>query len=141
MGTIEDVKQLGVADDVHEQVTLLARAWNTSASDALRRLLAEFRDASEPSVPVASALEQEAVHAIYEGMRTNGLYDRVSHSLTITTGPLAGRTFGKPSGAAVALVQVYSPEVNPNRNGWSFWIVSRTGKRLQTIRYERPGVS
>ena len=135
------MKQLEVADDVHEQVTLLAKAWNTSVSDALRRLLAVFRGAEEPSAPETSVAKQEAVHAIYGGTRTDGLYDRVSHSLTITTGPLAGRTFSKPSGAAVALVQQHSPEVNPNRNGWSFWIVSRTGKRLQTIRYERPRVS
>jgi negative regulator of replication initiation len=135
------VKQLEVADDVHEQVTLLARAWNASASDALRRLLAEFRGAGEPSVSPVSAAEQEAVYAIYGGTRTDGFYDRVSHSLTITTGPLASRTFSKPSGAAVALVQVYSPDVNPNRNGWSFWVVSKTGKRLQTIRYEHPRMS
>ena len=95
----------------------------------------------EPLVSPVSAAEQEAVHAIYGGTRTDGLYDRVSQSLTITTGPLAGRSFSKPSGAAVALVQVYSPDVNPNRNGWSFWVVSKTGKRLQTIRYERPRMS
>ena len=135
------MKQLEVADDVHEQVTLLARAWDTSASDALRRLLVAFRGADEPVVPAVPAAERQAVHAIYGGARTDGLFDRVSHSLTITTGPLAGRTFSKPSGAAVALVQLYSPEVNPNRNGWSFWIVSRTGKRLQTIRSERPRMS
>ena len=46
------------------------------------------------------------------------------------------RDLGEPG-----IVQQHSPEVNPNRNGWSFWIVSRTGKRLQTIRYERPRVS
>ena len=135
------MKQLEVADDVHEHVTLLARAWNTSASDALRRLLVLFRGPDEPTVSAVPVVEQEAVHAIYAGTRTDGLFDRVSHSLTITTGPLADRTFSKPSGAAVALVQICSPEVNPNRNGWSFWIVSRTGKRLQTIRYERPRVS
>ena len=135
------VKQLEIADDVHEQVSLLARAWNASASDALRRLLAEFRGMGEPSASPVLAAEQEAVHAIYRGTRTDGLYDRVSQSLTITTGPLTGRSFSKPSGASVALVQVYSPDVNPNRNGWSFWVVSKTGKRLQTIRYERPRMS
>jgi hypothetical protein len=41
----------------------------------------------------------------------------------------------------VALVQEYSPDVNLNRNRWSFWVVSKTGKRLQAIRYERPRLS
>jgi hypothetical protein len=132
------VKQLEVADDVHEQVTLLARAWKTSASDALRRLLVEFRGAEEVPVSTKSSTEQVAVHAIYGGTRTDGLYDPVTQSLTITTGPLADRTFSKPSGAAVALVQAHRPDVNPNRNGWSFWVVSRTGERLQAIRHERP---
>ena len=135
------MKQLEVADDVHEQVTLLARAWKTSTSDAVRRLLVEFRGAEEPSASAAPTPEQVAVHAIYGGTRTDGFYDSVTQSLTITTGPLTGRTFSKPSGAAVALVQVHSPDVNPNRNGWSFWVVSKTGKRLQTIRYERPPMS
>jgi hypothetical protein len=114
------------------------RAWKTSASDTLRRLLVEFRGAEEPATSTASAPEQVAVHAIYGGTRTDGFYDPATQSLTITTGPLAGRTFSKPSGAAVALVQMHRPDVNPNRNGWSFWVVSKTGKRLQTIRYERP---
>lgn len=135
------MKQLDVADDVHEQVTLLARAWNTSASDALRRLLAEFRGTRTQPAAAVSASDEEPVYVIYGGMRTDGLFNRANQSLTITSGPLAGRVFSRPSGAAVALVQMHSPEVNPNRNGWSFWIVSRTGERLQSIRYERPNMS
>jgi predicted CopG family antitoxin len=134
------MKQLQVADDVYEQVTLLARAWTTSVSDVLRRLLIEFRDAEDPSASAKPTTEQISVHAIYGGTRTDGLYDPVTQSLTITSGPLAGRTFSKPSGAAVALVGALSPDVNPSRNGWSFWVVSKTGKRLQAIRYERPRV-
>ncbi len=134
------MKQLEVADDVYEQVTLLARAWTTSASDVLRRLLIEFRGAEDATASAKPTTDQVGVHAIYGGTRTDGLYDPVTQSLTITTGPLVGRTFSKPSGAAVALVGTQSPDVNPNRNGWSFWVVSNTGKRLQAIRYERPHV-
>jgi hypothetical protein len=126
------VKQLTVADDVHEQITLLARAWNSSESEAIRRLLSDFRAGEH--APVQPNPQQEAVHAIYAGSRTEGVFDVATQSLTITTGPLAGRTFSRPSGAAVAIVQALSPGVNPNRNGWSFWVVSRTGKRLQSIR-------
>jgi hypothetical protein len=84
--------------------------------------------------------QEVAVHAIYAGIRTEGIYDRAAQSLTITTGPLAGKTFSKPSGAAVALVANLRPGVHPNRNGWSFWVESSSGKRLQAIRYEKvPG--
>ena len=35
---------------------------------------------------------------------------------------------------AIAVVTGLHPEVNPNRNGWSFWTITATGKRLQSIR-------
>jgi predicted CopG family antitoxin len=126
------MKQLAVTDDVYDQVTLLARAWTTSASDVIRRLLGEFRSAEDDDAGAES--EHIAVHAVYAGSRTEGLYDPATMSLTITTGPLAGRTYTRPSGAAVALVAALSPGVNPSRNGWSFWVISKTGQRLQSIR-------
>jgi hypothetical protein len=129
------MRQLSVADDVYEQVTLLARAWATSPSDVLRRLLNEFRGAEAP--PAAPTEDRIAVHAIYAGTRTEGSYDPRTQSLTITTGPLAGQAFSTPSGAAVALVATLSPDVNPNRNGWSFWVQSANGERLQAIRPPR----
>jgi hypothetical protein len=129
------MRQLTVADDVYEQVTLLARAWATSPGDVLRRLLIEFRGPEDrPVEPTAGRI---AVHAIYAGARTEGSYDPITQSLTITTGPLADQAFGTPSGAAVALVAASSPEVNPNRNGWSFWVQSANGERLQAIRSRR----
>jgi negative regulator of replication initiation len=132
------MRQLTVPDAIYEQLALLARAWGISASDVVERLLRDFRGTEAEA---ASAKSQEvAVHAIYAGVRTDGTYDRASQSLTITTGPLAGKTFSKPSGAAVALVAALRPGVHPNRNGWSFWVESSSGKRLQAIRYEKvPG--
>jgi hypothetical protein len=129
------MRDLAVADDVYDQVTLLARAWAVTPDDVLRRLLNEFRGV-EDQPPVAGG--QIDVHAVYAGARTDGRYDPVTQSLTITTGPLADRTFSKPSGAAVALVAALSPGVHPNRNGWSFWVQSANGERLQAIRYQRP---
>lgn len=130
------MQQLTVTDEVYEQVTLLARAWATNVSDVVDRLLRDFRG-TEAEAGSSAKAQQVAVHAIYAGVRTEGMYDRVARSLTITTGPLAGRTFSKPSGAAVALVAALRPGVHPNRNGWSFWVESSSGNRLQTIRYEK----
>jgi hypothetical protein len=132
------MQQLTVTDAVHEQVMLLARAWAISASDVVDRLLRDFRSTETEAASVKA--QQVAVHAIYAGRRTEGMYDRASQALTVTTGPLAGKTFSKPSGAAVALVAALRPGVHPNRNGWSFWVESSSGKRLQALRYEKaPG--
>ena len=128
------MQQLTVTEDVYEQITLLTKAWGISASDVIGRLLRDFRGTQAETAPTKPG--QVAVHAIYAGSRTEGLYDPAVQSLTITTGPLAGRTFSKPSGAAVALVAALRPGVHPNRNGWSFWVESRTGRRLQAIRYK-----
>ncbi len=132
------MQQLTVTDAVYEQVALLARAWAISASDVVDRLLRDFR--SMEGDAASAKAQRRAVHAIYAGVRTDGEYDSATQSLTITTGPLAGKTFSKPSGAAVALVAVLRPGVQPNRNGWSFWIDTSSGNRLQTIRYDKvPG--
>lgn len=124
--------ELAVSDAVHEQVTLLARAWAISVSDVVDRLLRDFRSEQAEAFPARA--QQVAVHALYAGVRTEGTYDGASQSLTITTGPLAGKTFSKPSGAAAALVGALRPGVHPNRNGWSFWVESSSGRRLQAIR-------
>jgi hypothetical protein len=128
------MQQLTVVDDVYEQITLLAKAWGIGTSDVIGRLLRDFRGTQAETAPTLPG--QVAVHAIYAGSRAEGLYDPAVKSLTITTGALAGRTFSKPSGAAVALVAALRPGVHPNRNGWSFWVESRTGRRLQAIRYK-----
>ena len=63
-------------------------------------------------------------------------YDPRSSSLKVTAGPAAGRRFKSPSAAAIAVVSELNPHVHPNRNGWSFWTITATGKRLQSIRRE-----
>jgi hypothetical protein len=123
---------LAVADDVYEQVLLLSRAWAVAPGEVIRRLLAEFSKGGEQE-PLQRGSEV-AVHAIYAGKRTDGSYDPATKSLTITTGPLTGRSFKSPSGAAVALVAALNPSVHPNRNGWWFWMRSDTGELLKTIR-------
>ena len=124
--------QMTVADDVYEQVALLARAWAIAPSDVIRRLLTEFSRGGEQADGLP--LNEVAVHAVYAGMRTDGLYDPVTKALSITSGVLAGRTFKSPSGAAVALVAALNPSVHPNRNGWWFWVRSDTGELLKTMR-------
>ncbi|KWT62498.1 hypothetical protein ADL21_07720 [Streptomyces albus subsp. albus] len=118
------------------KVDLLARAWNTTPSEVVRRLVEHFEDSPSPlpaTAAAASSAQPVPVHAFYAGHRISGVYDRRNRSLTIPHGPGAGR-HKTPSGAASAVLQALRPDVQPNRNGWSFWTVDETGETLQTLR-------
>lgn len=75
-----------------------------------------------------------AIHVRYGGQRTDAVFDPATDEVTVTSGPLSGRTFSSPSGAAVAVVHEINPRVTPARNGWTFWVVDNTGKLLGTQR-------
>jgi len=128
--------ELPVSTSVEQRVALLARAWGVTKGEAVERLLDEFQGGAEAACPVATA-GGVPVHAVYGSTRVEGLFDPASNGLQITTGPLAGKAYRTPSGAAIAVVSLHNRAVNPNRNGWSFWLVSETGERLQTLRRTR----
>lgn len=76
------------------------------------------------------------IYADYEGNRTRARYFTPAR-VEITDGPLKGRSFRSPTGAARAVVRHYNPSVNDNRNGWSFWRIDNGGDPrawLQSIR-------
>ena len=118
------------------RLALLGRAWNVDVSGAVSRLLDEF-EAGAPSATTPASEEQVPVHAVYADQRVEGLFDRRTRRLRITSGPLADRTYRSPSGAAVAVVGMHNRSVSPNRNGWSFWLINETGELLQTLRGAR----
>lgn len=127
--------------DLHQRdyrrLALLGRAWNLDVSGAVTRLLDEF-EAGAPSAGTPPTFDdQVSVHAVYADQRVDGLFDRRTKRLRITSGPLADRTYRTPSGAAVAVVGLHNRSVNPNRNGWSFWLINETGELLQTLRGPR----
>ncbi|ROP51690.1 hypothetical protein [Streptomyces sp. PanSC9] len=123
----------------YRSIEFAARMGNTTAAEVVARLV---RTASVPSsAPAATSKEAETgrkvgVYVDYEGHRTRGNYDRDTKRIDITSGPLAGQSFKTPTGAARAVVAHYKPDVNPNRNGWSFWVLDDgSGEFLQSIRY------
>lgn len=126
--------------DVDEQTAfalrLAADTAGISEGEVVRRLIERHRPSAEPTDSITSSATV-AVHTVYEGHRTAATYDPTTHRVTITDGPLAGRSFKSPSGAAIAVVAHYRPSVNPNRNGWSFWTVTSSGELLQTLRRPR----
>ncbi|MEV6425666.1 hypothetical protein [Streptomyces sp. NPDC051662] len=126
-------KNITVDDVTHTQITLLARAWDVTPGEAVRRLVDHFQHPSPAAAPSAPASNQVAVHAIYDGVRIPGLYDPATQALTITEGPAAG-TYRTPSGAASAVLQALKPHVKPNRNGWGFWALDDSGELLQALR-------
>ncbi|MFE9991221.1 hypothetical protein ACFYRK_30745 [Streptomyces sp. NPDC005381] len=129
-----------VDEQTYRSIEFAARMGSTTAGEVVARLV---RTASVPSSAstVTSKEDMETggkvgVYADYEGHRTRGSYDQDTKRIDITSGPLAGQSFKTPTGAARAVVTHYKPDVNPNRNGWSFWMLDdRSGGLLQSVRY------
>jgi hypothetical protein len=127
-----------VDEQTYRSLEFAARMSGCTAGEMVARLVAEA------SLPAPTAREETehpegasgvAVYAHYEGHRTHGRYDPKTTRIDITSGPLTGRSFKTPTGAARAVVTHYKPGVNPNRNGWSFWVLDDgSGKFLQSIR-------
>lgn len=114
-------------------IRFAAETAGISPGEVVRRLL----ERSLPPVQASPSTDATAgvpIHAVYEGRRTSGHYDLDTRSVTIDDGPLAGRRYKSPSGAAIAVVSHYRPGVNPSRNGWSFWTVTDSGRSLSSVR-------
>nr|WP_078903259.1 hypothetical protein [Streptomyces toyocaensis] len=123
-----------VDEQTYRSIEFAASMGGTTAGEVVARLV------KSASVPAAASKEDEerkvGVYVDYEGHRTRGNYDRDTKRIDITSGPLAGQSFKTPTGAARAVVTHYKPGVNPNRNGWSFWVLDDgSGGLLQTIRH------
>lgn len=125
-----------VDDQTASALRLAADTAGISEGEVVRRLIERHRPQEEATAHRAGSATV-AVHAVYEGHRTAATYEPATHRVTITEGPLAGRSYKSPSGAAIAVVTHYRPSVNPNRNGWTFWTVTSSGELLQTLRSRR----
>jgi hypothetical protein len=127
MATIE------VDEAAKRTVSFAARMAGVTEGEIVRRLIA------------ANALEEEGdprqegvlIYADYEGNRTRARYFPPAR-VEITDGPLKGRSFRSPTGAARAVVRHYNPTVNDNRNGWSFWQIDNGGGPRVWLRSIRP---
>lgn len=126
--------KIDLEDTTYDQLTLLARAWEVTEAEAVDRLLGRFREADRRTAGPADKEEVEVpIHAIYRGVRSEGVYNRKTRRITLTEGPVHD-TFHAPSPAAAAFVTTVNPHVSGSRNGWDFWIITETGDPLQTIR-------
>jgi hypothetical protein len=125
------------ANDLH----LLAGAWGgISPGAAVARLIAEFRAtaALAPGVTATAASTVE-IHADYAGTRVRGTYDPETTAIRVIDGPLAGKLYPKPSTASRAVIGLLNPsQKSKSANGFEFWTVTSTGKRLQSVRKNPP---
>jgi hypothetical protein len=127
MATIE------VDEAVKRTVTFAARMADVTEGEIVRRLIATSSLETNESDTGRKAVP---IYADYEGHRTRALYFAPSR-VEIADGPLKGRSFKTPTGAARAVVRHYNPSVNDNRNGWGFWQIDNGGGSrvwLQSIR-------
>ena len=135
--------EISLGQPTYERLTLLVRAWNTTPDGAVARLLDEFQGGTggqqaPTPVPAGSPpadLAAIPIHAVYDGVRVQGRYYPDTGAVEVVGGKLDGKRFRSPSGAAVAVVKSLNRRVNPNRNGWSFWVIDSTDEILETIRY------
>jgi hypothetical protein len=132
-----DMATIEVDGDTKRTVAFAAQMAGVSEGEIVRRLVAASADrwtapaAQDAGVPI---------FADYAGHRTRALYFAPSR-VEITDGPLQGRSFKTPTGAARAVVRQYNPKVNDSRNGWGFWQLDQSGPRmwLQKLRPEGTG--
>lgn len=124
---------IDVDEATKQAVSFAARMANVSEGEIIRRLVGGSASPREGREPANRGV---AIHADYEGHRVRARYFEPAR-VEITDGPLAGKSFKTPTGAARAVVRHYNPSVNDNRNGWSFWQIDNgTGARvwLQSVR-------
>jgi hypothetical protein len=126
-----------VDDGVKRTVSFAARMAKVTEGEIVRRLVAASSLAAEEPDPGQKGVP---IYADYEGHRTRALYFAPAR-VEVVDGPLKGKSFKTPTGAARAVVRRYNPSVNDNRNGWSFWQLDNGGPRawLQSIRPTNSG--
>lgn len=129
----------GVPERDYQQIRFLATTLNLTDGEVvgfLLRRLAELSAHDGNAAPRQPISRQTDIHVVYEGKRVEATFDRETEAVTVSTGSLGGQRFRSPSGAAIAVVQELNPTVSPNRNGWTFWVVTATGRPLESIRYK-----
>lgn len=122
----------------YDAIDLAARITGMSHSQVVSRLVQQCKVAPSRT-EMAPDVENRAIdiYVDYEGHRTTALFHQLTNRVDVVGGPLAGQSFKSPSSAARAVVAYYKPEVSPQRNGWTFWILGDGSRRfLQAIRNE-----
>ncbi|WP_211192022.1 hypothetical protein [Actinoplanes sp. TBRC 11911] len=130
MATIE------VDEDTKRTVSFAAKMASLSEGAIIRRLIAT--SAWAESQRLQPATEGVAIYADYEGHRVRARFIEPAR-IEIIDGPLAGQSFKTPTGAARAVIRHFNPDINDNRNGWSFWQLDNATGARRSLQSIRPG--
>ncbi|MDG4822472.1 hypothetical protein O7635_11485 [Asanoa sp. WMMD1127] len=125
--------QVEIDDETNSYLEFAANLTGQTKGQVVAQLVARSRLTTQPEA-VDGSPSTVKIHCDYNGFRTKALFHRGPGRIEIEDGPLKGRAFRSPSEAAREVVRHYNPAVSPHRNGWVFWVVTATGKQLQTIR-------
>ena len=130
MATIE------VDEETKRTVSFAARMAHLTEGAIIRRLIAAsaWVEGEDPKPTDHGA----AIYADYEGHRVRARYIEPTR-VEIIDGPLAGQSFKTPTGAARAVVRHFNPDINDNRNGWTFWQVENEAGARQPLQSIRSG--
>jgi hypothetical protein len=124
-----------VSTSTYDRITDLARAWNVSEEAAIVRLI-DFWKRAGATPP--NGEDQIRIHAVYGGVRAEGIYHPSVGLIDIVSGPAPKAKGLKPSPAAGEVIRAVNKAKGRtgtgSRNGWGFWIVTATGELLQSIR-------
>ncbi|MEV6847054.1 hypothetical protein [Actinoplanes sp. NPDC051411] len=130
MATIE------VDEDTKQAVAFAAQMANLSENAIIRRLITASAQASSERAQPGNL--DVAVYADYGGHRVRARFVEPTR-VEIVDGPLAGQSFKTPTGAARAVVRHYNPDINDNRNGWTFWQLDTGSGARRSLQSIRPG--
>lgn len=120
-----------------DAIDLAARLTGMTHGQVVARLVKQSKMPSDPGPARDGDDQTVSIFADYEGHRTSARFNRLTKRIDIVDGPLAGQSFKSPSSAARAVVAHYKPQVNPHRNGWSFWMLGDgSGNFLQSVRVD-----
>lgn len=131
------MKTIEVNEQTYRAIELAGRLTGMSHGAVVERLVARL---SEPAQDRATTIQpvpepnSVSVYADYNGQRTMAMFEPLTTRIDIVSGPLSGSRHKTPSAAARAVVAAERPDVNSNRNGWTFWRVDGTNEPLESRR-------
>jgi len=125
--------EIDVTLTTYNKVQLAAQVAGITHGAVVDRLV-DQAGVGSPTAPASDPDTAVLIYAIYRRKRVDAIFDPATKRVEITSGPLAGQAYGKPSPAAAAVVAALNPSVHPNRDGWTFWRLARTGDELKTLR-------
>jgi hypothetical protein len=129
------VRQIGISESSYIAIDLAAKLAGTTHAQVVTDLLARVASPSIPASANDPDGDQVAIARDYKGHRTKGILFPSTGRVTISSGPLSGRSFATPSGAGKAVIIHHSGNQKATCDGWRFWLLDDgTQRQINEIR-------